>query len=179
MVLATQNPIEQEGTYHLPEAQLDRFLMHVWVRYPSRDEELAILKLDSEQQKHSLPRPSRVVSQAEVFAARSAVANMYLDEKLYRYVVDLVVASRAPAAYDADLQRWCRYGASPRASIALARCARALAWLRGDEYVAPHHIQKVATDVLRHRLLLTFEAEADGITTDDFIRRLLEVVAVP
>jgi len=179
MVLATQNPIEQEGTYHLPEAQLDRFLMHVWVRYPSRDEELAILKLDSEQQKRSLPRPSRVVSQAEIFAARSAVANVFLDEKLYRYIVDLVVASRTPAAYDVDLQRWCRYGASPRASIALARCSRALAWLRGDDYVAPHHIQKVATDVLRHRLLLTFEAEADGITTDDFIRRLLEVVAVP
>jgi len=179
MVLATQNPIEQEGTYHLPEAQLDRFLMHVWVRYPSRDEELAILKLDSEQQKRSLPRPSRVVSQAEIFAARSAVANVFLDEKLYRYIVDLVVASRTPAAYDVDLQRWCRYGASPRASIALARCSRALAWLRGDDYVAPHHIQKVATDVLRHRLLLTFEAEADGVTTDDFIRRLLEVVAVP
>ena len=179
MVLATQNPIEQEGTYHLPEAQLDRFLMHVWVRYPSRDEELAILKLDSEQQKRSLPRPSRVVSQAEIFAARSAVANVFLDEKLYRYIVDLIVASRTPAAYDVDLQRWCRYGASPRASIALARCSRALAWLRGDDYVAPHHIQKVATDVLRHRLLLTFEAEADGITTDDFIRRLIEVVAVP
>ena len=179
MVLATQNPIEQEGTYHLPEAQLDRFLMHVWVRYPSREEELAILKLDSEQQKHSPPRPSRVVSQAEIFAARAAVANVYVDEKLYRYIVDLVLASRSPGAYDADLRRWCRYGASPRASIALARCGRALAWLRGDEYVAPHHVQRVAPDVLRHRMLLTFEAEADGITTDDFIRRLLEVVAVP
>jgi MoxR-like ATPase len=179
MVLATQNPIEQEGTYQLPEAQLDRFLMHVWVRYPTREEELAILKLDSEQQRRNPPRPARVVSQAEVFAARAAVANVYLDDKLYRYVVDLVLASRTPGAYDVDLQRWCRYGASPRASIALARCARALAWLRGDEYVAPHHVQHVAPDVLRHRILLTFEAEADGITTDDFIRRLLEVVAVP
>jgi MoxR-like ATPase len=179
MVLATQNPIEQEGTYHLPEAQLDRFLMHAWVGYPSRDEELAILKLDSEQQRKTPPRPSRVVSQAEIFGARTAVANVFLDDKLNRYIVDLVLASRNPAAYDADLRRWSRYGASPRASIALARCARALAWLRGDEYVAPHHVQRVAPDVLRHRLLLTFEAEADGITTDDFIRRLLEVVAVP
>ncbi len=179
MVLATQNPIEQEGTYHLPEAQLDRFLMHVWVRYPSRTDELAILKLDSEQQRRNPPRPSRVLSQAEIFAARAAVAEVYLDDKIYRYIVDLVVASRNPAAYDVDLQRWCRYGASPRASIALARCARALAWMNGDEYVSPHHVQKVAPDVLRHRLLLTFEAEADGVTTDDFIRRLLEVVAVP
>jgi MoxR-like ATPase len=104
---------------------------------------------------------------------------VYLDEKLYRYIVDLVVASRTPAAYDVDLQRWSRYGASPRASIALARCARALAWLNGDDYVSPHHVQRVAPDVLRHRLLLTFEAEADGVTTDDFIRRLIEVVAVP
>ncbi len=179
MVLATQNPIEQEGTYHLPEAQLDRFLMHVWVGYPSREEEFAILKLDSEQQKHRPAPPARVVNQDELFAARAAVANVYLDDKLYRYIVDLVLASRSPEAYDADLKRWCRYGASPRASIALARCARALAWLQSDEYVGPDHIQRVAADVLRHRILLTFEAEADGVTTDDYIARLLEVVAIP
>jgi len=179
MVLATQNPIEQEGTYNLPEAQLDRFLMHVWVGYPNREEEFAILELDSEQQKHALSPPARIVSQKEIFAARAEVAKIYLDEKLNRYVVDLVLASRNPEAYDADLRRWCRYGASPRASIALARCARALAWLHGDGYVGPHHIQQVAPEVMRHRLLLTFEAEADGITTDDFIKRLLEVVAIP
>jgi MoxR-like ATPase len=179
MVLATQNPIEQEGTYHLPEAQLDRFLMHVVVGYPNREDELAILKLDSDRQKHLLPPPANVVSQEEIRLARAAVANVYLDERLYRYIVDVVVASRSPASYDADLKRWCRFGASPRASIALARCARAMAWLLGDEYVGPQHIQKVAHEVLRHRLLLTFEAEADGVTTDDFIRRLLEVVAVP
>jgi MoxR-like ATPase len=179
MVLATQNPIEQEGTYNLPEAQLDRFLMHVWVGYPNREEEFAILELDSEQQKHALSPPSRIVSQKEIFAARAEVAKIYLDEKLNRYVVDLVLASRNPEAYDADLRRWCRYGASPRASIALARCARALAWLHGDGYVGPHHIQQVAPEVMRHRIMLTFEAEADGITTDDFIKRLLEVVAIP
>jgi len=179
MVLATQNPIEQEGTYHLPEAQLDRFLMHVWVDYPNRQEELAILELDSRQQA-TPPRPPRaVMPQDEIFAARAEVAKMFLDTKLYSYIVDFVQASRKPGAYDADLERWCRFGASPRASIALARCARADAWLRGDRYVTPEHIQAVAPDVLRHRLLLTFEAEADGVTTDDFIRRLLDVVAIP
>jgi MoxR-like ATPase len=179
MVLATQNPIEQEGTYHLPEAQLDRFLMHVWVDYPSRDEELAILELDVSTRQKAPKPPSRVVSQEEIFQARSTIAKVFLDPKLSGYIVDLVLASRDPARYDADLQRWCRYGASPRASIALARCARAAAWLEGADYVAPHHIQAVAPDVLRHRVLLTFEAEADGITTDDFVRHLLQVVAIP
>lgn len=179
MVLATQNPIEQEGTFHLPEAQLDRFLMHVWVDYPTRDEELAILELDSEQQRTPVAPPSSVLSQEDLFAMRSNVAKIYLDPKLIRYIVDLVLASRKPALYDDDLRRWCRFGASPRATIALARCSRAQAWLNGDSYVAPHHIHAVATDILRHRIILTFEAEADGITTDDFVKRLLEVVAVP
>ena len=179
MVLATQNPIEQEGTYHLPEAQLDRFLMHVWVDYPNRDEELAILELDSNQQLHTPPPPARELSQEELFNVREDAAKLYLDPKLNNYIVDLVQASRKPGAYDADPKRWCRFGASPRATIALARCARARAWLDGDEFVAPHHIQAVAPDVLRHRLLLTFEGEAEGVTTSDFIKRLLEVVAIP
>jgi MoxR-like ATPase len=179
MVLATQNPIEQEGTYHLPEAQLDRFLMHVWVDYPNRDEELAILELDSSQQLHTPVPPARELSQAELFGVREDAARLYLDPKLNNYIVDLVQASRKPEAYDTDLKRWCRFGASPRATIALARCARARAWLDGDEFVAPHHIQAVAPDVLRHRLLLTFEGEAEGVTTTDFIKRLLEVVAIP
>jgi MoxR-like ATPase len=179
MVLATQNPIEQEGTYHLPEAQLDRFLMHVWVDYPNRDEELAILELDSNQQLHTPAPPARQLSQEELFGVRDDAAKLYLDPKLNNYIVDLVQASRKPEAYDADLKRWCRFGASPRATIALARCARARAWLDGDEFVAPHHIQSVAPDVLRHRLLLTFEGEAEGVTTTDFIKRLLEVVAIP
>ena len=179
MVLATQNPIEQEGTYHLPEAQLDRFLMHVWVDYPSRDEELAILELDTKQQLEAPAAPASRLSQRELFNLREDVAKLYLDPKLNNYIVDLVQASRNPEAYDKDLKRWCRFGASPRATIALARCARARAWLNGDEFVSPQHIQAVAPDVLRHRLLLTFEGEAEGVTTEDFVRRLLEVVAIP
>jgi len=179
MVLATQNPIEQEGTYHLPEAQLDRFLMQVRVDYPSRDEELKILELDNNLQKAEPRPPERVLDQATLFAMRQAAAEIYLDPKLYRYVVDLVHATRKPDAYDKDLGRWLRFGASPRASIALARCSRAEAWIRGDEYVGPEHIQHVAPEILRHRLLLTFEAEAEGISTDDFVTRLLELVAIP
>ncbi|MEY6431768.1 AAA family ATPase [Thioalkalicoccus limnaeus] len=179
MVLATQNPIEQEGTYHLPEAQLDRFLMQAVVTYPTRDEELRILELDSQQRKGQTPSTTTRLSQAELFAMRRDVANLYLDPRLHHYIVDLVQATRIPRAYDADLDRWCRFGASPRASIALARCARARAWLDGDPFVAPHHIQSVAPEILRHRLLLTFEAEAEGVTTDIFINRLLNLVAIP
>lgn len=179
MVLATQNPVEQEGTYHLPEAQLDRFLMQAVVDYPTREEELEILELDLQQQKTNYTPPSKPLSQAELFAMRREIANLYLDPKLNNYIVDLVQATRNPKVYDSDLGRWCRFGASPRASIALARCARARAWIDGDQFVAPHHIQAVAPEILRHRLLLTFEAEAEGITTDEFINRLLNLVAIP
>jgi MoxR-like ATPase len=179
MVLATQNPVEQEGTYHLPEAQLDRFLMQANVEYPTRSEELLILELDSAQQKEKPTPPDKPLTQKELFAIRQDVANLYLDPKLNSYIVDLVQASRNPQAYDKDLARWCRFGASPRASIALARCARARAWLDGEEFVAPHHIQAVAPSIMRHRILLTFEAEAEGITTDDFLSRLLDMVAIP
>jgi len=179
MVLATQNPVEQEGTYHLPEAQLDRFLMEAVVDYPTREEELKILELDLQQQKTSYTAPSKPLSQAELFAMRRNVTNLYLDPKLNNYIVDLIQATRNPKVYDPDLARWCRFGASPRASIALARCTRARAWMDGDQFVAPHHIQAVAPEILRHRLLLTFEAEAEGITTDEFINRLLNLVAIP
>ena len=179
MVLATQNPVEQEGTYHLPEAQLDRFLMQANVGYPTRDEELQILELDSSQLKEPPKPPEHKLSQHDLFAIRREVASLYLDPKLNNYIVDLVQASRKPKAYDKDLARWCRFGASPRASIALARCARARAWMDGEEFVAPHHIQAVAPAILRHRILLTFEAEAEGITTDDFLSRLLDLVAIP
>jgi MoxR-like ATPase len=179
MVLATQNPIEQEGTYNLPEAQLDRFLMHVWVGYPNREEELAILALDNDQQ-HTAPQPpADQLSQDDLFRIREDASNLYLDPRLNDYIVDVVQASRKPEAYDESLKRWCRFGASPRATLALARCARARAWLDGDDFVAPQHIQAVAPDVMRHRILLTFEGEAEGVTTDDYISRLLEVVAVP
>jgi MoxR-like ATPase len=179
MVLGTQNPIEQEGTYHLPEAQLDRFLMQVRAEHPSPDEELQILELDNNRQKASQEPPATVLSQADLLAMRAEAADLYLDPKLYRYIVDLVQATRSPAVYSEELGRWIRYGASPRASISLARCARALAWLRGDSFVSPEHIQEVAPEILRHRILLTFEAEAEGIDTDDFIQRLLELVAIP
>ena len=179
MVLGTQNPIEQEGTYHLPEAQLDRFLMQVRAEHPSHDEELQILELDNYSQTLSQQPPETVLAQDDLLAMRSAAAELHLDPKLNRYIVDLVQATRHPEGYSSDLARWIRYGASPRASIALARCARSLAWMRGDTYVSPEHIQDVAPEILRHRLLLTFEAEAEGITTDDFIKNLLELVAIP
>jgi MoxR-like ATPase len=179
MVLATQNPIEQEGTYHLPEAQLDRFLMYVRVEYPSHAEELQILDLDHQRQKAPLPPPRSLLSQDTLFALRDAAAATFLDQKLNRYIVDLVQASRQPGSYDPDLARWCRFGASPRASIALARCARARAWLDGERFVTPQHIRQVAPEILRHRILLSFEAVAEGVSTDDFVRRLLELVAIP
>jgi MoxR-like ATPase len=179
MVLATQNPIEQEGTYHLPEAQLDRFLMQVRVEYPSRDEELQILDLDNNRQIREQAPPASVLSQQSLAAMRRSSAELYLDPKLNRYIVDLVQATRKPEGYNADLGRWSRFGASPRASIALARCARVRAWLNGDDYVSPEHIQSVAPEILRHRVLLTFEAEAEGIDSDEFIKRLLELVAIP
>jgi MoxR-like ATPase len=179
MVLATQNPIEQEGTYNLPEAQLDRFLMHVRVDYPTREEELAILELDSNLQVTAPEPPAEVFSQEQLFEVREDAAKLFLAPKLNNYIVDLVQASRNPEAYDEGLKRWCRFGASPRATIALARCARARAWLDGEEFVTPDHIQAVAPDVMRHRVMLTFEGEAEGVTSDDYIRRLLEVVAIP
>ncbi len=179
MVLATQNPVEQEGTYRLPEAQLDRFLMQVEVDYPNHEEELQILELDNAQQGKSPPEAKDPLPEHVLFEIRDNVSELFLDPKLNRYIVDLVQATRNPQAYDKELSNWSRLGASPRASIALARCARARAWLDGEDYVSPEHIQRVATDILRHRLILTFEAEAEGVTAEDFIQRLLSLVAIP
>ena len=179
MVLATQNPVEQEGTYQLPEAQLDRFLMQVVVRYPTHAEELEILELDHNRQQAVEINPPEPLTQNTLFAMRKSAADIFLDPKLNRYIVDLVQATRKPELYDKEMARWCRFGASPRATLALARCARARAWLDGDEFVSPGHIQKIAPDILRHRVLLSFEAEAEGITTDDLIERLLSLVAIP
>jgi len=178
MVLATQNPVEHEGTYTLPEAQLDRFLLHVEVDYPSRLEELAILELVDQPQADT-PLLKEHINQAGIFAARQAAMQVYLDDRLKEYIVDMVRATRQPEKFSTDLHRWQRFGGSPRASIAISRCARALAWLQGENYVSPTHIQAVVPDILRHRILLSFEAEADGITTNDFINKLLQVVAVP
>lgn len=179
MVIATQNPIEQEGTYNLPEAQLDRFMMHLEVGYPNHEEELRIVALDEKRQQHSKEAPLPLTSTSEVLAARTAVSHHYISENLKEYVVSLASATRNPGKYDRELAKWIAHGVSPRATIALIRCAKALAWLRGDEYVTPQHIHEVAFPVLRHRIFPSFESEADGISRSEIIRKLLEVVAIP
>ena len=181
LVMATQNPIEQEGTYPLPEAQLDRFLMHVNIGYPNAGEEREILRLNraeanSSRPQDELPPP---ISQDAIFAARDAVLNMHLADSLEEYLIQIVLATRNPGAYGDDLNGWLHYGASPRATISLDRCARAHAWLAGRDYVGPEDIQAVAYDVLRHRLILRFEAEAEGITPDRVIGELIARIAVP
>lgn len=182
LVMATQNPIEQEGTYPLPEAQLDRFLMYLTIDYPDANTESKILDLarnearsQVEQQKEE---QSHLLSQSIVQQARAQVLDVHLSESLEKYIVELVVASRNPQNFDVQLSKWLRYGASPRASIALDRCARAHAWLQGRDFVTPEDIHAIACDVMRHRLLLTFEAEAEGINTDVIIDKLLQLVAL-
>ena len=184
LVMATQNPIEQEGTYPLPEAQLDRFLLFVRIDYPSGDAEQAILRLVRQEACSRAGERNRAgevtrVEASVIFDARREVLDMHLSEPLERYLVELVLATRTPERYGDDLARWIAFGASPRASIALDRCARAHAWLDGRDYVAPHDIQATAHDVLRHRVLLSFDAEADGIDADHVVDALLTRVAVP
>jgi MoxR-like ATPase len=140
---------------------------------------LKILELDNDRQREKPRPPANPLPQEELFAMRTAAASLFMDPKLNRYMVDLIQATRNPSAYDKELARWVRFGASPRATLALARCARARAWLDGESFVSPAHIQNIAVDILRHRLLLTFEAEAEGITTDDVIGRLISLVAIP
>lgn len=193
MVMATQNPIEHEGTYPLPEAQLDRFLLHVKVGYPNAEHEKSILRLvrdeelknnsttesfsKDDQQKTSLP--FEPLSQNTLFAARHEILNVYMAESLEDYLLQIVLATRDPAAYGADIASWLQYGASPRASIAIDHCARVKAWLSQRDFVAPEDIQDIAFDVLRHRLILSYEAEAEGITTDHVIQELIARIAVP
>jgi MoxR-like ATPase len=180
LVMATQNPIEQEGTYPLPEAQLDRFLMHLRISPPNAEAEHLILKLVREETEQGGAKEDfRPLTQAAVRAARKAAAAVYLSPALESYLVQLVMASRNPGDYDASLQRWIEWGASPRGSIALDRCSRARAWLRGREFVSPEDIQAVAHDVLRHRILPSYEAEADGITADQIVDRILQLVPLP
>ncbi|HEX7342452.1 MAG TPA: MoxR family ATPase [Rhodanobacteraceae bacterium] len=182
MVMATQNPIEQEGTYALPEAQRDRFLMHVIVGYPDAASEQAILQLARRQARDSLhtPRPvSCVLSRSEVFAARDAVLDVHMAPALEQYLTQLVLATRHAKRHDAELARWIAWGASPRATIALDRCARAHAWLAGRDYTLPDDVQAVAHEVLRHRVLPSYEAEAEGVRSDQIIARLLEHVSLP
>jgi MoxR-like ATPase len=182
LVMATQNPIEQEGTYPLPEAQLDRFLLHVSITYPKPDEEKRILDLARVEAHRSHSGETEgysPISQDVIFAAREEVLNIYMSEELQRYLIQLVLASREPGVYGSDLAGWIQYGASPRATITLDRCARAHAWLEGREFVVPEDIQSIAGDVLRHRLILNYEAEADGITTNKVISELIARIAVP
>ena len=181
LVMATQNPIEQEGTYPLPEAQLDRFLMHVRIGYPSATAERDILALARRQAEASFDptAPAGIpVTRDQVFAAQREVLALHMAEPVEEYLVQLVLASRDPSAYDRDMARLVSYGASPRATIALDRCSRAHAWLAGRDYVSPQDVQAIAHDVLRHRVLLSFEAEAEGVDADDFISELLRHVPV-
>ena len=182
MVMATQNPIEQEGTYPLPEAQLDRFLLHVKIDYPQAQHEKEILQLaraEAKNQKAQTQQLFTAISQQTVFAARNEVLDLHMADNLQDYLLQIVLATRNPEAYGQDLAEWAEYGASPRASIALDRCARAKAWLSGRDYVGPEDIQDMAFDVLRHRLILSYEAEAEGITSEHFIQELIARIAVP
>lgn len=182
LVMATQNPIEQEGTYPLPEAQLDRFLLHVKIDYPQAEHEKLILHLARREalQSSAKEKPATVsISQESLFAARKEVLNTYMADNLEDYLLQIILATRNPGAYGEDLANWSQYGASPRASIALDRCARAKAWLNGKDFVAPEDIQDMAFDVLRCRVILSYEAEAEGITSDDFIQQLISRIAVP
>jgi MoxR-like ATPase len=182
LVMATQNPIEQEGTYPLPEAQLDRFLMHVRITYPDSSEEKQILDLarrEAHETERGASRLHTPLSQDVIFNARDEILDIYMAENVEQYLIQLVLATREPAAYGEDLAQWVQYGASPRATITLDRCARAYAWLEGRDFVAPEDIQAIVFDVLRHRLILNYEAEAEGVTADSVVSELIQRIAVP
>lgn len=179
LVMATQNPIEQEGTYPLPEAQLDRFLLHVKVDYPSVDAERQILRLVRNEVADGSQTPPSPVTQKSLFAARKEALSIYMSESVEEYIVQLIHATRNPQNYSADLAPLIDFGSSPRGTIALDRCARAHAWLKGNDFVSPDDVQAIVHDCLRHRILLSFEAEATGVTTDQVIDRLIALVPTP
>ena len=176
LVMATQNPIEQEGTYPLPEAQLDRFLMHVTVDYPDTDSERQILHLVRDEARNIGTQPPSIVAQSSLFEARQEVLNMHMADAVEEYILQLVMATRNPAPYSEELAKWIDYGASPRGTISLDVCSRAHAWLKGKDFVSPEDIHEVFHDVLRHRVLLSFEAEAAGVDADQVLTRILELV---
>ena len=178
LVMATQNPIEQEGTYPLPEAQLDRFLMHIKVDYPDAAAETEILRLTRAEASRGAVQPPARLPQQSVFDARRELLALYMAESVEQYMVQLVIATRSPARYNEKLANWIEYGGSPRATIAIDRCARAHAWLKGRDFVSPDDVQAVVADVLRHRVILSFEAEANGVTPDRVIEEILAVVPV-
>ena len=179
MVMATQNPLEQEGTYPLPEAQLDRFLLHLNIDYPGTENELAILRLTRGEALEEHQADFTAISQNTLFEARKKVLSMHLAEPLEQYLVQLIIATREAIKLDAQLGRWIEFGASPRATIALDNCARAHAWLHERDFVTPDDVQAVLHNVLRHRIILSYEAQADGISKDQVISRILELVPVP
>ena len=176
LVMATQNPIEQEGTYPLPEAQMDRFLMHVLVDYPAPEAERAILALSRQEALNEPTTKVEPLTQKSLFDARKQVNEIHMSEAVEEYLVQLILATRNSIAYSGELGQWLDYGASPRATIALDKCSRALAWMEGRDFVTPDDIRAVAHDVLRHRLILSFEAEAGGINANQVIDKLLETV---
>ncbi len=176
MVLATQNPIEQEGTYPLPEAQVDRFMFKLKVSYPTRAEEREMM--DRVDMLHD-PKVSTVVSKDEILRAREVVNQVYVDEKAKAYIVDIVQATRHPEAFGLDVKNLIEFGASPRATIYLQQAARALAFLQGEGNVFPNDVKQVAMDILRHRVIVTYEAEAENVASEDVIRKILDTVPVP
>jgi MoxR-like ATPase len=185
LVMATQNPIEQEGTYPLPEAQLDRFLMHVKVDYPAENSERDIMLLVRGEEvpntSSTATQPTPRTPQSVIFTARNEIHAIHVSEAVEKYIVALIEATRYPERYDKDnkdLRKWIQIGASPRGTIGLDKCSRAYAWLKGRDYVRPDDVQAIAHDVLRHRLLLTYDAEAEGIQPDKVIDRITELVAV-
>ena len=178
LVMATQNPIEQEGTYPLPEAQLDRFLMQVNVTYPDAEAETQILRLARNEASGVAPPAPAPISEAAIQAARAEVLGLHMAPAVEEYIVQLIMATRRPEKYDAEVAQWLDFGASPRATISLDRCARAHAFLQGRDYVSPDDVQAVANDCLKHRLIISFEAEAAGITSVRVIERLLSIVPV-
>ena len=177
LVLATQNPLEQEGTYPLPEAQIDRFMMKVLVGYPNRAEERAIL--DAMATSDALPSVRPVVTAQQILNARHVVNTLYVDDKIRNYIVDLVLATRPPIAKSLNLEGFIQTGASPRATINLTLAARAIAFLNGRHYVTPQDVKTIALDVLRHRVSVTYEAEAENVTSEDVIHKILDALPVP
>ena len=176
LVMATQNPIEQEGTYPLPEAQIDRFMLKLKIEYPDRKEERQILDLMARDE----PIPvERVVNPADILRVREVVKNIYMDERIKDYIVQLVVASRRPQEFKLDLKDLIQFGASPRATIFLAQAARAHAFIKGRGYVTPEDVKAIGMDVLRHRIILTYEAEAEEVTTESIASRIFDAVEVP